>query len=245
MGDPPEHVFHSTHWSLVVAAAGAAGDEASRSALESFCRRYWYPIYAFVRRRGYDSYAAEDLTQSFFARLLDRQMLRAADPGRGRFRSFLLKSLDNYLLNERKRQSTLKRGGGHRILSIDLHAAEARYSAEPCQESSPQRAFDREWALTVLHQALEVLRDDYRADGKEHVFDALKLFLTADDESAPRYEDACAALKISPEAARAAVYRLRHRYKAQLREIIAQTLSSPDQVEDEIRDLFRALSPSR
>jgi RNA polymerase sigma factor (sigma-70 family) len=239
-----DHQFHTTRWSLVInAAAPSAG---GATAMAELCDMYWYPLYAYVRRRGYSPEQAEDLTQSFFARLLEHDLVKVADPTRGKFRSFLLKSLSNYLSNARDHDDARKRGGGQRIVPIDTDVAERRYGAEAADGASPERVFERQWALTVLAQALSSVREHYCQGDAERTFDVLKGFLLGGDrtraQDEEQYRVVCQALQISPEAARAAVHRLRTRYRRALRSTIAQTLDDESGVDDEIRSLFRAVA---
>ena len=234
--------FHTTRWSLIVAAATAAPKPSSSAseALAELCQTYWYPLYAFVRRRGYDADRATDLTQEFFATLLEKDYLADADRTRGRFRTFLLASLKNFLSNEADRAGRLKRGGGQTILSFDAGDAESRYHLEPAHDITPERLFERRWALVLLDRVLSRVRDDYAADGKAPLFDALKGLLTFAPDAGTMAEAARAA-GLSPGAARVAVHRLRKRYRQRLRESIADCVASEAEVDQEIRDLFAAL----
>jgi RNA polymerase sigma-70 factor (ECF subfamily) len=236
-GEPA--VFATTHWSLILAARGSSPE--ARAALEELCRRYWYPLYAYIRRRGHTADAAQDLTQELFARLLERDDLAALDPARGRFRAFLLTACRHFLANEHDRARTLKRGGGRRILALDLGDADRRYAAEPGHEQTPERLFERRWALTLLDQVLRVLRQRYEAAGQADLFERLKGTLTGAADGA--YAEAAAALGMTEGAVKVAAHRLRQRYRALLRDEIAQTVADPDEVDDEVRTLFQALAP--
>ena len=243
LGSPapgPRH-FATTRWTLVAAAGRTATPEA-RKALSELCRLYWYPLYAFVRRRGYDADEALDLTQGFFTRLIEKNDLADADRTRGRFRSWLLASMKHFLANEWDRATAQKRGGGRQVYSIDIDAddAERRYRHEPSHKLTPERIFDRRWALTTLEQALAELKVESEREGKAELFEALRSSLTGDgrDES---YQDVADKLRSTQGAVKVAAHRLRKRYRDILREQIAQTVATPQDVDDEIRDLFAAV----
>jgi RNA polymerase sigma-70 factor (ECF subfamily) len=233
-------MFATTHWSLVLAARGQPSPEA-RAALADLCRVYWYPLYAFIRRGGHGATAAEDLTQEFFARLLEKGWLGQADRTKGRFRSFLLAACKHFLANERARERALKRGGGRTHLPINFHDADARYAREPADALTPERLFERRWALALLDQVLAELRAEYAAASKEKLFDLLKARLGGAADAA-LYESVAAALGMTAGAVKVAAHRLRQRYRDRLREAIARTLDDPDAVDDEIRHLFAVLS---
>src|SRR5687767_13008565 len=205
--------FMTTRWSIVAAAAGPGNaSDHRRVALEGLCRTYWYPLYAFVRRRGYDAERAQDLTQDFFARFLEKNDVAAARSERGRFRSFLLASMKHFLANDWDRERALKRGGGAAPLSFDAGAAETRYAREPSHDVTPERLFDRGWALTVLSEALKSLRYRYARDGQEALFEKLKPFITSGHEPPP-YHDLAGELHMNSATVRVAVHRLRQRYR--------------------------------
>jgi RNA polymerase sigma-70 factor (ECF subfamily) len=233
-------MFATTHWSLVLAARGRPSPDA-RAALADLCRVYWYPLYAFVRRSGHDATTAEDLTQEFFARLLEKGWLGQADRTKGRFRSFLLAACKHFLTNERDRARALKRGGGKPPLPIDFGGADQRYAREPADELTPERLFERRWALALLDQVLADLRTEYAAVGKGALFDRLKAHLGGAADSAP-YESVAAELGMTAGAVKVAAHRLRQRYRDRLRDAIARTLDDPAAVDDEIRHLFAVLS---
>ena len=233
-------VFATTHWTAVL-AAGRRNTPQADVALEELCRTYWYPLYAYVRRRGYSRDDAQDLTQAFFARLLEKNYLDGLSGERGRFRAFLLASMNHFLANEWDRASRQKRGGGVALLSLNWQDADARYEIDPVDNLSPDRLYDRAWAVTLLERVLARLRAENTGGGKDAVFEQLKLFLTAGKGAIP-YAGAAAALNISEAAARVAVHRLRARYRELLREEIGQTLSDPAQVDEELRALFNAFS---
>jgi RNA polymerase sigma-70 factor (ECF subfamily) len=220
-----------------VLAAGQTESPDAAAALEKLCRVYWYPLYAYVRRQGNTPQDAEDLTQEFFARFLESHALRAVSPQRGRFRSLLLASLNHFLINEWKRAGALKRGGGLSFLSLDQAAAEDRYRLEPISDLTPEMVFERRWALTLLDQVLTQLRDECAADGKGKLFDALRGFLSENLDSGS-YAEVAAQLGTNEPAARQAVRRLRQRYRELMRAEIAQTVSSPQEIDDEIQHLF-------
>ena len=233
-------MFATTHWSLVLAARGRPSPDA-RAALADLCRVYWYPLYAFVRRSGHDATTAEDLTQEFFARLLEKGWLGQADRTKGRFRSFLLAACKHFLTNERDRARALKRGGGKPPLPIDFGGADERYAREPADELTPERLFERRWALALLDQVLVDLRAEYAAAGRGALFDRLKAHLGGAADSAP-YESVAVELGMTAGAVKVAAHRLRQRYRDRLRDAIARTLNDPAAVDDEIRHLFAVLS---
>jgi DNA-directed RNA polymerase specialized sigma24 family protein len=233
--------FATTHWSVVQAACDR-GEPGSREAMARICADYWYPLYAFVRRKGHDAESAADLTQEFFARLLEKDFLAAVDRGRGRFRSFLLAACTHFLANERDRDRARKRGGGRPMVSIDAPAAEGRYRREPAHGITPERLFERRWALTLLDGVLEGLGREYREAGKGDLYDRLRFVLLGDRGAVP-YVEVADALGMTEVAVKKAAERLRLRYRAALRERIAETVEDAGQVEDEIRALFAALGP--
>lgn len=236
---PGPRGFATTHWSLVLAATS---DEASqghaRAALEELCRAYWYPLYAFVRQRGVESHEAQDLTQSFFARLIEKGGLASADPNRGRFRSYLLGALKHFLSNEWHRARTQKRGGHENVLELDALDPEARYALEPAWTGDPDAGFDREWALESTARAMRALRAEAEASGKSEQFEALKGTLTGTE---PDRSAIAQQLGMSAGALKVAVHRLRQRYRELLRAEIAQTVTEPSEIEDEMRTLVSAL----
>ncbi len=235
--------FETTQWSLVL-AAGQRGSAAAEDALARLCSLYWYPVFAFVRRQGYSTDDAQDLTQGFFARLIEKGDLRAADRSRGRFRSFLLTNCRYFLANERDRALARKRGGGRVPLSIDFAAGEARYERALTHSETPERLYDRQWCLTLLDGVFEALRAEYAAAGKENVFGRLKEFLTAGAD-AGTHADAARELGTSAGAVKVAVHRLRRRYRDELRRRVADTVGSDEDVEDEMRCLLETLRPAR
>jgi DNA-directed RNA polymerase specialized sigma24 family protein len=231
--------FATTSWS-VVAAAQDAGSSVARQALSTLCNSYWYPLYAYIRRQGYSAEQAEDLTQEFFTRLVEKDFLASVDPARGKFRSFLLAACAHFLANERDRARAWKRGGRCQLVSLDFAAAEARYGNEPSHTLTPEKLFARRWGLTLLDQVLGRLREDYVRRDKGRLFDRLRVCLLGEKEvvSCGRLAQ---ELAMTEGAVRVAVHRLRQQFRELLRDEIARTVDSPDQVEDEIRDLFAAL----
>jgi RNA polymerase sigma-70 factor (ECF subfamily) len=239
--DPDRHRrFATTRWSLVSAAAGQNTD-AARAALAELCELYWYPLYAFVRRQGVDADAASDLTQGFFARFIELESLQSARQDRGRFRSYLLGAVKHFIANERQRAIAQKRGGGTKIVSFDPHDAETRYQREPAHHLTPEHVFERRWALLLIERALEQVAEEMRSRGKAKEFDRLRPFLVEDagDDS---YRIAGQELGLSEGAVKVLIHRLRRRFREHLRANIAETVSSPDDVDDEIRHLFTCLA---
>ncbi len=230
--------FPSTHWSLVHKAASPESPEA-RAALAELCSAYWYPIYAFIRRKGNGRDQALDLTQEFFTRLLEKRNIAAANPGKGRFRAFLRTDCEHFLIDQFRRRNA--RGGQTTTVSIDADGAEDRYRFEPADAVTPDRLFDRAWALTLLDRVLDLLSCEYAAKGGSELFNQLKIVLTqgTSDVSAGTL---AAQLGKSEEAVRMAVHRLRKRYREILEEQIAATLDNPSEMEDEIRSLFEAIA---
>jgi RNA polymerase sigma-70 factor (ECF subfamily) len=237
---PPHPAFVTTHWSLVV-SAGHSDTLHARDALEKLCRAYWCPIYAFVRRQGHGPHDAQDLTQEFFARLLEKKSLAVADPAKGRFRSFLLASLKHFLANEWDKSRAQKRGGGQILIPIDVAAAETSGGFEPADDVTAEKIFERRWALTLLDQVLRRLRAEYVRDGRENLFEQLKPTLTEASRTVA-YAEIASRLGTTEGAVKVAVHRLRQRYREVLRAEIADTVASPGEVEDEIRNLFAALA---
>jgi RNA polymerase sigma factor (sigma-70 family) len=232
-------LFATTRWSTVLAARGPAGFEARR-ALEELCAAYWYPLYAFVRRQGEDAEAAQDLVQGFFVRFLERDALARVAPERGRFRSFLLACLRHHLSDERDRARAKRRGGRTVPLPLDFDTAEGRYVREPSTDLTPERLYERRWALTLLERVLGELRSEYEEAGKGALFEALQPHLAGDATKVP-HADLAKSLGMSEGAVKVALHRLRRRYRERLRAEIAETVDSPEAVDDEIRHLFEAL----
>lgn len=230
--------FPTTRWTLVVAAADPR-QAASRSALMALCEGYWYPLYVYVRRRGYSADQAEDLTQEFFVRVLEGRYLDRADPDKGRFRAFMLTSLKFFLADEGDRQRAQKRGGGS-VLSIEIASGEQRYQREPGHTETPERIFERRWALSVLDRVIERLRAEFVEHGRLDHFNRLKIFLL--EQSETPYATLAGEMGTSEGALKVAVHRLRKRYRELFRQEIAETLSDPAEVESELRYLAAALS---
>jgi RNA polymerase sigma-70 factor (ECF subfamily) len=208
--------------------------------LATLCGTYWYPLYAFIRRQGFSAEESRDLTQEFFAKLLEKDFLATVDRDKGRFRSFLLAACKHFLANERDRARAQKRGGGQHFISIDLSDAESRYGFEPAHELTPEKLFERRWVLTLLEQVLAQLREETVQAGKENLFDHLKAFLTGEGNPASHRQTA-EELDMTEGAVKVAVHRLRKRYRELLREEIAKTLNETDSIDEEIRQLFAAL----
>jgi DNA-directed RNA polymerase specialized sigma24 family protein len=237
--DARSGVFATTCWSVVL----AAGDTTSphcKKALEKLCRTYWYPLYAYVRRKGYDAHAAQDLTQEFFARLLARNYLSVADRNRGKFRSFLLGSLEHFLAREWTKAHAQKRGGGQAVLSRDAMDAENRYFLEPAYKLTAERIFDRRWATTLLDQAMSGLREECVDNHKGELFARVESSLSGQKGEAS-YADIAAELKMSEGAIKVAVHRLRQRYGELVRAEIAQTVATPEEADEELHYLFTVL----
>jgi RNA polymerase sigma-70 factor (ECF subfamily) len=234
--------FATTRWSLVRAAGGDRSAPEVKSALTLLCEAYWYPLYAEARRRGLSTEDASDRTQAFFARMIEKGDLAVADRRRGRFRSFLLAAFDHFLANEWDRERALKRGGGRPIASLDADLGESRYVVEPSHQATAERLFDRRWALTLIGRALERLRDEQVAAGKAEPFDVLKGALAGD--RGVSYAELAAQLGTTEGAIKVAVHRLRGRCRELIRDEIAQTVGSAEEVDDELRQLFAALGAS-
>ena len=236
----PGDIFATTHWTVVL-AAGQRHTPQSDQAMESLCRNYWFPLYAYVRRRGHVKEDAEDLVQAFFARFLAKNYLAGLSAERGRFRAFLLAALKNFLVNEWKKSQRLKRGGGEVTLSLDWESADTKFQVAATGEPNPEQAFDREWALALLAKVIERLQAECVTEGKAKLFEQLKVFLAAGKGESAQSEVA-KALGMEEGAVRVAVHRLRKRYRQLLRDEIANTLSDPAMVDEELRALFGAFS---
>jgi RNA polymerase sigma-70 factor (ECF subfamily) len=231
--------FATTHWSMVIAAGGGSSPQA-QEALATLCGDYWYPLYVFIRRQGFSAEESQDLTQEFFARLLEKHFLAEANREKGRFRSFLLIACKHFLSNERDRARAKKRGGAKKLLSIDGADAETRYRLEPAHDLRPERLFERRWVLTLLDMVLSRLRNESVRAGKEVQFETLKHFLTG-DKNQMSYRQTASQLGMTEAAVKVAAHRLRRRYRQLLREEIAKTLADAESIEDEIRELFAVL----
>ncbi len=232
--------FVTTRWSVVLAAREKDSPQ-SAAALETLCRSYWYPLYAYVRRQGHSPHDAQDLTQEFFARLLQKEYLQAVAREKGKFRTFLLVALKRFLANEWDRARAEKRGGGQAPLSFDAGQAETRYQVEPAATVPAETIYDRRWALTLLEQAMTRLRQEFADAGKAAEFEQLKLCLAADKGSIP-YAEMAAKLGLTEGALRVAIHRLRRRFREVFREEIAHTVSRPEEIEGEVRYLLTVLA---
>jgi RNA polymerase sigma-70 factor (ECF subfamily) len=226
----------------MVCVAGRDATPESRRALAELCESYWFPLYAFVRRKGYQAAEAQDLTQAFFAELLEKDRLQLADPARGRFRSFLLASLQNYLTNQFRRARAIKRGGDRRQLPLDFAGGEARYLREPCHDETPERIFERRWATALLDKAVGRLREEYAERGKLLLYERLVPHLGGDVGAS--YDEIGLELGMTEGAIKVAAHRLRQRCRELLREEIAQTVASPEEVDEELLALFQAVDTS-
>lgn len=229
--------FPTTRWTLVITAADAQRTEA-HAALVALCERYWYPLYAYVRRRGYPPDQAQDLTQAFFVRVLEGRYLDRADRDKGRFRAFMLTSLKFFLADEADRNRAQKRGGGA-VLSLEMTSGEERYQREPAHDETPERIFERRWALSVLEIVVDRLRDEFLQHGRLDQFNRLKVFLV--DQPETPYAALAPEMGISEGALKVAVHRLRKRYRELFRREIAETVATPEEVEAELRYLAAAL----
>jgi RNA polymerase sigma factor (sigma-70 family) len=233
--------FHTTRWTLVMASARDQS-QTGRSALAALCQIYWYPLYAFARRRGHSPHDSQDLTQGFFLHLLEHRVLSGVDRLKGKFRSFLLACFQNYLSAETRRAHRLKRGGQCQFVSLDLESAENRYRYEPEYYLTAEKIFEARWALTLLDHAMTVLREEYVGRGKELVFNTLKGYVgIGENTSKASYEEAAKALGIGVGTVKTFIHRLRNKYLAVVREEVARTVSDPAEIESEIRALCDAL----
>jgi RNA polymerase sigma-70 factor (ECF subfamily) len=233
--------FHTTRWTLVIASAHDQS-QTGRAALASLCQIYWYPLYAFARRRGYSPPDAQDLTQGFFLDILEHRALSRVDRLKGKFRSFLLACFQNYLSAEAHRAHRLKRGGQCEFISLDLETAENRYRYEPADYLTAEKIFEARWALTLLDHAMALLRQQYVVRGKESLFDVLHRFVgIIETKPQDSYEDAAKALGVGVGTVKTFIQRLRKRYTAVVREEVARTVSDPAEIEGEIRALCDAL----
>jgi len=224
-----------------VQAARTGDSQQADQALEKLCRTYWPPLYAYIRRDGHDPTEAQDLTQEFFARLLEKKYLRLADPDRGKFRAFLLKSLKHFLVNEWEKARTQKRGGGQCVIPLDAEIAESRYAAEPVQALTLDQVYEKRWAVTLIEAVLARLRGNYEADGRLPVFETLKGFIWG-DQSTLSYAEAASQLGLTEGALKVAVHRLRGRYRELLRAEIAKTVATPGEVDEELQHLIAVLA---
>jgi RNA polymerase sigma factor (sigma-70 family) len=232
--------FATTHWSVVLAAWKSSSPN-QKQALETLCERYWFPLYAYLRQRGYNTHEAEDYTQAFFTHILDKHDLRAADPKYGKFRSFLLIRLKSFLSDERDRAKAGKRGGGRKILSLGFQNAEDQYALEPAEQIAPEKLYEKSWAMTVLERTMDRLEKEMAEKNKKKLFDHLKVYLTTEKDVIP-YRKTAKELKMAEGSVRVAVHRLRRRYRRLLRDEIGQTVAAEDQIDEEMGHLFAALA---
>jgi RNA polymerase sigma factor (sigma-70 family) len=232
--------FATTRWSMVVEAGQHSSPKAA-AALATLCETYWFPLYAYVRRQGKSAEDAQDLTQGFFVFLLDKHTLRVADRERGRFRSFLLASMKNFLKNQWRHSTAQKRSGAQAVISLDFDDGENRYQLEPSHDVTPERIFERQWALTLLEQVLMRLRGEFEANGKIELFDGLKMFLGGQKSTVP-HRELGDQLNMSEAAVKVALHRARRRYRILLREEIQQTIGAEEDVDEELNQLFDALA---
>lgn len=232
--------FTTTHWSLILNAQDTSSPLAA-SALEKLCRVYWYPLYVYIRRQGEDEEPAKDLTQGFFACLLEKRYLAQVQREKGKFRSFLLASLKHFLSDERDKARAQKRGGGHSFVSLDDSTGEERYRLELVDVMDPEKLFERRWALALLEQARTRLKEEYWESGKSSLYDRLKV-LEAGDKNAPPYTQVGVELGLTESGVKSAVFRLRQRYRELVREEVAHTVESPEEVDGEIRYLISVIS---
>ena len=229
--------FHTTHWSVVL-AAGEAGTEQATTALARLCQTYWFPVYAFIRKRGNSPEEAQDFTQEFFASFLEKNYVAKAARDRGRFRVFLMSSVENFLYNQYDRANAQKRGGGQKLISLDCEDAEERYQMEPVEEADPARVYEQEWAATLLETVLNRLRNEFGAEGRAGLFDDLQAHLWGEAETIP-YPQLAEKFGLSAGNVKTIAHRLRERYREVLREEISQTVAKPGDVDDEIQYLMR------
>jgi len=241
MADDPAR-FHTTRWTAILVAAQSQLP-GSRAALSELCRLYWYPLYAFARRRGSGPLDAQDLTQGFFLHLLENRALKQVEPLKGKFRSFLLASFQNFILDEASRARCLKRGGNREFVFLDAEDAESRYRHEPADVLTAEKIYDARWAITLLGHALERLRRQYAARDEISRFDVLRVFVGVgeEDKTPPSYEEVAKALRVSIGAAKTLIHRFRKQYSAILREEIGRTVADPADIEQEIHALCEAL----
>jgi RNA polymerase sigma-70 factor (ECF subfamily) len=237
----PAGRFATTRWSVIAAAQDPASPQA-QEALALLCSTYWYPLYAYIRSQGYSADQSQDLTQGFFAGLLEQHKLEVVDRSRGKFRSFLLTACKHYLAHERDRAQAQKRGGGRRFFSLDFAAGETRYQAEPTHARTPERLFARDWALMMLDQVLARLRGEFTQKGKQRLFDHLRVFLLGEKDALP-YGEVARKLGMTEGTVKVAAHRLRQRLRELVCEEIARTVDDAENIDEEIRELFAALAP--
>jgi len=225
----------------MVLAAGNSSAPGAHEALEKLCRTYWYPLYVYVRGQGRSPHDAQDLTQDFFARFLEKKYLRLADPGRGKFRSFLLKSFQHFLINEWEKVQSQKRGGGQSFINLNAELAESRFAVEPIQALTLDQAYEKRWAVTLVESVLTGLREQYAADNRLTLFEALKCFIWG-ERTTLSYADTAKQLGLSEGAVKVAVHRIRSRYRELLRAAIGETVATPGEVDEELQHLIAVLT---
>jgi RNA polymerase sigma factor (sigma-70 family) len=233
--------FNTTHWTIVLACSSQGDSARAQEALATLFQTYWYPLYAYVRRRGYGDQDAEDIVQAFCLFLHEKHAIEKADPQRGKFRTFLLSSLQNFLANENERARAQKRGGGRELIRLDAEEANERYQAEPAHSVTPETIFETRWAHALLEQTVAGLRADFNARGKARLFEQLSSFLTSDLRETS-YQSAADALHLPLSAIKTTIHRMRRDYRARLLEEIGRTVSNPDEVDEEFRYLRRVLA---
>ncbi len=236
----PAARFQTTRWSRILLARDRTNPQA-KEALSALCETYWYPLYAYIRRKGYGAHESEDLTQGFFCRFLQKNYLKLVKREKGRFRCYLLGALSHFLANERDRAQAEKRGGGTVLLQVNFHDAEERYRLEPAHEMAAGKLFDRRWVLTLLDQVLKRLEEEYTSAGKAKLFRSLSTILLGDDSTYGEYTKLAAELEMTQGAVKTAAHRMRRRFRELLREEIAQTVARPEEIDEEIRHLFEVL----
>jgi RNA polymerase sigma-70 factor (ECF subfamily) len=233
--------FNTTHWSIVLACGDEDDSERAQQALANLFQTYWYPLYAYIRRRGYDEHDAKDLVQGFCLHLQEKHAVGKADRERGKFRTFLLSSLQNFLGHEQERSRAQKRGGGRELIRLDAEEADARYRLEPAISTTPETIYEKRWAHALLEQTVTDLKADFVRRGKERLFEGLSSFLTSDLREIS-YQAAADKMGLPLSSIKTSVHRMRRAYGAKLREEIARTVSSPDEVDDELLHLRRVLA---
>lgn len=239
----PQRVFATTQWSLIVEAARNDSMQSTRDALSTMCERYWYPLYAYVRRRGFKPDECSDLTQAFFAQFLEKNSIEHADPKRGRFRTFLLSSLKNFITNQWRHDQTQKRGGHLKKFSLEINQGEERYQLEPADTTTPETLFDRRWALTLLATTFEKLENEYTTPEKKRLFERIRPYVVGGADKVP-YREVSEELGMTENAIKVAVHRMRKRCGTILRAEIAGTVASEEEIDEELREMFKSLGRS-
>lgn len=238
----PDDQFHTTRWSIVLEARQSAPDtDAWQASLTELCEAYWYPLYAYLRRKGYSPEDCQDLVQSFLGTLIEKNFLMVVAPEKGRFRWFLMDAISKFAASWNTANSAQKRGGGRKIVSIDLETGESRYRVEPQDNQTPELLFERQWALAVIEQAMEQLQSNYYSDGKQRLFDGLKKYLIPDRQSAT-YAESAAELDLTETAIKVAIHRLRQKFAQRVQAIVLETLSDPAELQEEVDSLLKSLA---